>query len=356
MGKYSEALRKRLRRDPKPASPRQEQREIEPHVHFFFGPHGTPADIAAMEPAFAQCDIYVPEALGHTPANLAFYQAVADGKIQPDDSTALKQYGMNTGPFALAQYRLIAGSGKRIAFIDQPIYTDLALDQLKVSSLPYYAMGELFNGNADRSINLMGATLRHYADRQSEREQLIIRNLKQFLKTLKPQGKPAQILVRLGSSHTNVAHTLETDHAVTHKHQLSPVLFGPLDQAMRRATFGKEPAVTLELAKGLLLEHLLMSYMQVTFQPDDVQRVDPIGDYRRKVVQRYTRDLSVDDLTTFAQHCAALQLPLDVKAFAQRPAIPHSQFMAYMAELDAALQTHQLALPKTLDDLVKMAT
>ena len=87
------------------------------HVHFDFGRHLTRGDFEPTLPKFSACDIYIPEAAGHTERWEQITRRVSRG-----DDKLYKQLKMNTeydnDTFEAAEFEAIFASHKPIIFID----------------------------------------------------------------------------------------------------------------------------------------------------------------------------------------------------------------------------------------------
>lgn len=98
------------------------EKELPPiAVDIFYAPHATAEDIKGLEEHFRRADIYIPENMAWSRADLVEMNKIAQGKIDPvlfSEMTRIEPDDRFS--FEKKQMQLIYKSGKPIAFIDIP--------------------------------------------------------------------------------------------------------------------------------------------------------------------------------------------------------------------------------------------
>jgi hypothetical protein len=188
----------------------KEKKETEPKitVDFFFAYHGTNEDYSRLSEALKNADVYVPEAVNWTKEGEEIINEISQGKTKPE--VTLKSAKDK-------EEQLLYNRKIPVVLADIPENHPLVRGWDNATENTNDAYKEFFAGNFDEAIKKYKQSIIIEALIIKEREDFIVYQLKNELKTLTqkfPQlrnKKDINVLVTLGSAHTAVHHQLRSD-------------------------------------------------------------------------------------------------------------------------------------------------
>lgn len=181
--------------------------------NFFFAPHKTAEDRKNLIGAFTEADVYIPEVPGWTPRHLVDYQAIADGRITPDEHISSLRRAEKSSDVSnstlKAELDLLYRSNKNVMFIDitsrSPIIKELrgaATTEIETS------------GDFPQALAQTRRMIDRFTKANLARENQMLANLKQGFDDLfkqEPELKAKdeiKVLFSLGSAHASLSQRL----------------------------------------------------------------------------------------------------------------------------------------------------
>lgn len=246
-----------------------EQKEEEPKIfyHFLYGSHITAEDFKKFKSVFAQCDIYVPEALAFDWASndLAFLKNISEGSPNQQDLEKMeKEIKSNSAQGAV--FSAIYNSKKPILFVDIAETDELVKKNEKNAEVGDNAINFFRNGDFKEAIKQIRLFVSNNAEFELAREEKIKENLKnkiqEFIKEHPERAEKDElkVLITLGSYHTHLYQDIKRDGlTVFREFNELPDIFSSLDEAERRLIFKKE--IDDEFLAHGLIEEILLDYL-----------------------------------------------------------------------------------------------
>lgn len=204
---------------------------LEPKIlfHVAFGPHQTYREGRALSKKIQACDLFIPEAAGWNMFSRRKYNKTSySGKLPRSIKFGPKN-------FKRGLFEALQGTHTPVRFIDYP------------SIHPAYAeLRNLYQKNEHTPPHRKGKVLSAIADGQDRRDEYMLRQLPQVVKTFLHDNptvatkEQVHVLLFLGGIHTRIYHALqEASPDSTRVFSKKPFIYEPENVAIRKILFGK---------------------------------------------------------------------------------------------------------------------
>jgi hypothetical protein len=259
-----------------------EAREAHVSLEIFYTAHLTASDFIGLHEKIEQADIFVPEVFGWAKDVQREFQKVANGEKEPHEF--LDYFDLS--PERFAQYDAMLGmlealykTKKRVAMVDVP--TKHAIEG------KFYAEPDLIKTlnqkEKKEKIEAFKDYLQHEEDVQTEREGFITDQLKALIaeETEKNNKRDVRVVMFLGSIHSRVFHTMKREGVdVSRDYPVGPYVFNFIQEAKRRAMFGKE------LPEDLITRAIAQWYLETFILTPEARELTPLehGQFHRFVI------------------------------------------------------------------------
>jgi len=216
----------------------EKSKKPEVRIHLLLGTHLTAEEAEFIREPFQKCDIFIPEAVerGHSDQE-EFFNQISQGCVYVDKFFELDQSML---PFEIREFEIMSGSQKMIWVCDIPYYyVGDGLAWLKEGGNYCYP------GTFENALSALEEDIRICALAQRRRERYIVQNIRWRIRALlrtdeeMRQKKGLNILMFMGSFHTNVGHQLAKKFQFTRTFHTLPLVYPPVVEVMRRFAFGK---------------------------------------------------------------------------------------------------------------------